>query len=356
MFVAKLLWKLLGKKQNKQRCKKAFDEAQSINAGLLEVTEILANELATSKSLFEHELTKLKGDVFAMMDGLAQAQETSKKLADKNAEMRQEFDDEKVRAFDLQHKNEILAKELGQSQDEMLKIDELLKSGQTVDATQRHSLLLTKRNKNLLDELANHCGMLAKIKAENVEITKKVDQLAEENVTLREKLEKAEQYFQQLGEERTESTKSESANECSGCNDLFQFICNSDSLRSNFVEDLRKQTETAFNSKQYESALELCKVAIEVEENGRQNSRVLGGLYGRLAMFYGALKSYKDALEAIDKAIAFDSSVPVRFYRRELYYSKLDEREKAIEDLLHAAEMDPNDEDAMKLLDNLLRK
>jgi Flp pilus assembly protein TadD len=56
---------------------------------------------------------------------------------------------------------------------------------------------------------------------------------------------------------------------------------------------------------------------------------------------YAQLNNLTEAISLLDTAISIDNSFPAFFNNRGLYYYKMSQNEKAIEDYNHAIELDP---------------
>ena len=107
-----------------------------------------------------------------------------------------------------------------------------------------------------------------------------------------------------------------------------------------------------YENGQYQEGIESVKKALEVIPN-RSN------FLDTLAIGYYYLGDYKSAIEVSNNCIDFDiekdSENAEHYTTRAKIYIKLNNDEKAIEDLIMALELDPDSEDAIQLLEDLIK-
>ncbi|KAI6174729.1 Outer envelope protein 61-like protein [Aphelenchoides bicaudatus] len=107
------------------------------------------------------------------------------------------------------------------------------------------------------------------------------------------------------------------------------------------IDDLLEKGNAMFYSEKYEDAIELYMQAMGIEQVKRKNATNLGCYCCFVSDCWNRLNRTEKAVDAMNKAISYDSVRPDYFHRRALIYYKMGMRNEAMIDLKMALSIDP---------------
>ena len=117
---------------------------------------------------------------------------------------------------------------------------------------------------------------------------------------------------------------------------IFLFLLFSQISFSQTAKEWLEKGKNAYNNERYESAIEYCTKAIEL------NYSLLAGAYSNRGNAKNCLGKYKDAIIDLDKAIELEPKFAMPYNNKGYSLIKLDKRTKAIACFNKAILLDPN--------------